>query len=334
MKTKTNTYLQSIAVLSAAIALVLEYGLGGSVVSQPFLYFIEISAALLLLTGKVWTWSTIELHEFTWRKPLLDVILLTALAISFFLAPLAMKNLEPGVVRWSAFQVYLLILVLIYIGRLSVLAAATGRAPTQVFLMSFAVIILVGSILLMLPAAHKQGQLSFTNAVFTATSATCVTGLIVRDTGGDFTQLGQTIILAMIQIGGLGIMIFGALFAILLGSRLSLRESIAMSDIMNEQNKGQIGRIAVFICIITFVMELLGTVASYGMWQLQPGRPGQLFQSIFHSVSAFCNAGFSLYPDSLSAYRHNFRMFAVICPLIIIGGLGFPVLHNTTARLS
>jgi len=328
MKTKTNTYLQSIAVLSAAIALVLEYGLGRDVVSQPFLYFIEIIAVLLLLAGKVWTWSTIELHEFTWRKPMLDIILLAALVISFFLAPLAMKNLEPGVVRWAAFQVYLLILVLIYIGRLSVLAAATGRAPTRVFLMSFALIILLGSMLLMLPAAHKQGQLSFTNAVFTATSATCVTGLIVRDTGGDFTQLGQTIILAMIQIGGLGIMIFGALFAILLGSRLSLRESIAMSDIMNEQNKGRIGRIAVFICIITFVMELLGTVASYGMWQLQPGRPGQLFQSIFHSVSAFCNSGFSLYPDSLSAYRYNFRMFAVICPLIIIGGLGFPVLHN------
>ncbi|KPK76520.1 MAG: hypothetical protein AMJ79_06435 [Phycisphaerae bacterium SM23_30] len=213
-------------------------------------------------------------------------------------------------------------------GRLSITAAAAGRAPTRVLLLSFASIIVTGTILLMLPAAHQQRGLSFTDAAFTATSATCVTGLVVQDTGGDFTRLGQTIILALMQVGGLGIMIFGSLFAILLGSPLSLRESVAMRDIMNEQGPGRIGQVVLFICLFTLVLEALGAAGLYGMWQVDALRGGQLFKSVFHSVSGFCNAGFSLQADSLEGYRNCYRVYAVICPLIILGGLGFPVLEN------
>jgi len=188
----------------------------------------------------------------------------------------------------------------------------------------------------MLPAAHRGSRLGFTDAVFTATSATCVTGLIVRDTGDGFTRLGQTVILTMIQMGGLGIMIFGALFALLLGSPLSLRESVAMRDIMNEQTPGRIGRIVVFICLITFALEALGAVGLYGTWSSSTPnaettavlRGGALYKSVFHSISAFCNAGFSLQADSLMSCRGCWQIYLILCPLIILGGLGFPVLHN------
>lgn len=218
------------------------------------------------------------------------------------------------------------LVVLLVVARFSI--AAAGRSPTRALLISFTVIILTGTFLLMLPAAHRGPGLSVTDAVFTATSATCVTGLIVQDTGGDFTRLGQTVILIMIQAGGLGIMIFGALFALMLGSRLSLRDSVAMREIMQEQTPGRVGRIVVFICIFTFVLELLGFFGLYGMWSTDVQRGGQLYKSLFHSISAFCNAGFSLQTDSLEAYRFSGRVYLIICPLIIMGGLGFPVLEN------
>jgi len=218
------------------------------------------------------------------------------------------------------------LVVLVLVARFSI--AAAGRSPTRALLIGFTAIIFSGAILLMLPAAHRGEGLDFTDAVFTATSATCVTGLTVQDTGGVFTRLGQTIILVMIQAGGLGIMIFGTLFALLLGSPLSLRESVALRDIMQEQTPSRIGRIVVFICLFTLVLEALGFLGLCGMWHVDPLRGGQLFNSVFHSISAFCNAGFSLQPDNLETYRLSWRVYLVICPLIIMGGLGFPVLEN------
>jgi trk system potassium uptake protein TrkH len=101
-----------------------------------------------------------------------------------------------------------------------------------------------------------------------------------------------------------------------------------MRDIMHEQSPGRIGRIVVFICIFTFALEALGAIGLYGMWQTNPQRGGQIYKSIFHAVSAFCNAGFSLQADSLESYRAYARVYLILAPLIIIGGLGFPVLEN------
>jgi trk/ktr system potassium uptake protein len=328
-----------VSVPAAVIAvgvLVAEFGFAEPPVSVGYLHFVQIIAAVLLWWNKIYFWAIVQRREFTWYKPVPDMILLFLLVLSLILLPDPAKGGIPAAtLRWGAFQLYLLLLVLFCLGRLSIAAAASGRAPTRTLLISFAAIIFVGSILLMLPASHNGSQLCFTDAVFTATSATCVTGLIVRDTGGGFTKLGQTVILVMIQVGGLGIMIFGALFAMLLGSPLSLRESVAMRDIMNEQTPGRIGRVVVFICLITLALEALGAVGLYGTWGAAPDaeataalRGGALYKSVFHSISAFCNAGFSLQADSLTGYRGCWQIYLILCPLIILGGLGFPVLHN------
>ena len=313
----------------AFAALVVEYGFSREVLSPTYLHVCQIMAAVMLLGVKVFLSAT---TRGAWRRMWLDGVLLGLLGLACYLVPRGLgSQAARASVCWGAFQVYLLAVGGVHIARFSIAAAGSGRAPTRALLGSFVAIILVGAILLMLPGAHRNEPLSFTDAVFTSTSATCVTGLIVRDTGSDFTRLGQGIILGMIQIGGLGIMMFGALFALLTSSRLSLRESIAMQDIMSEQGSGRVGRIVVFVCLFTVIIEILGLLGLHGMWQGGAHRPGQWFNSVFHAVSAFCNAGFSLQAESLMAYRQSLRVYLIIAPLIIIGGLGFPVLDNLFA---
>jgi len=328
-----GTCVGGLGIVIGAASLVLEFGFVYLPLPRFLLHTVTLLAVLLIWAGKIHHWLWAQRREFTWRKPVPDLTLLLITAAALVIADKlsgtpAEQSMTELSVRWLIFKLYLLILVILHLGRLSIFAAATGRAPTRILLISFALIIFTGAILLMLPSAHHAGRLSLTDAVFTATSATCVTGLIVRDTGGDFTLLGQSIIMVLIQIGGLGIMIFGALFALLLGSPLSLRESVAMRDIMHEQAPGRIGRIVVFICITTVVLEAVGAVGLYDLWHSELHSPQRWFKSVFHSVSAFCNAGFSLQEDSLGSYRTCWQVYGIFCPLIILGGLGFPVLNN------
>ena len=144
--------------------------------------------------------------------------------------------------------------------------------------------------------------------------------------------MGQTIILILIQLGGLGIVIFGAVLALLLGQALSVRESLAMQDLLNAQTLNRISVLIGFIFIGTILFEAAGALALMPMWDDVPDAISQpqmtWFYSVFHSVSAFCNAGFSLFGDSLTSYHDSFGVYAVIVPLIICGGLGFGVLYN------
>jgi trk system potassium uptake protein TrkH len=184
----------------------------------------------------------------------------------------------------------------------------------------------------MLPKASAAENISLVDALFTATSATCVTGLIVKDTGSDFSLMGQVIILALIQLGGLGIVVFGAVFALLLGQALSLRERVAMQDLLSARTLGRISNIIAFIFVGTILIEAVGAVTMFAMFDDVPGWIGnvrqQWFCSIFHSISAFCNAGFSLFSDSFASYNKRPQVYTVICPLIILGGLGFGVLYD------
>lgn len=324
-----GSWLCALAVLMAFAFLAMEYGFRITPLPPAYLHAGQVAAAVMMLAGKLYQWGLLQRRAFQWHEAIPDMILLCLILLGLGLAPQFLK--DPAltiIIRWAIFQTYLLIIALLYLGRFSVIAASSGRAPTRALLLSFGMVILMGAILLMLPAAHRQRPLSFTDAVFTATSATCVTGLIVQDTGSDFTPLGQTIILIMIQAGGIGIMIFGSLFALLLGSPLSMRESVAMRDIMNEQAPGRVGKMVVFIFISTFLFEALGAAGLYGMWQGSLAPAERIYRSVFHAISAFCNAGFSLQSDSLISYRDSWQPYLVICPLIIIGGLGFPVLHN------
>jgi len=306
-----------------------EYGFTRRVWGPGNLHILEIAAAGIYWAGKIYSWTVTHRRDFRWSQIGPDIGFLLLLVLGLWLGPLVTADhFAAHTTQLAVFHVYLFTIAALHMGRFIVAAAAAGRTPTRVLLISFLTIIVTGALLLMLPAAHRGEGLSFTDAVFTATSATCVTGLIVQDTGGDFTCLGQSVILVLMQIGGLGIMIFGSLFALLLGSRLTLRETVAMQDIMHEQSPGRIGRIVVFICIFTFVLEAVGAIGLYGMWQTDSQRGGQIYKSIFHAVSAFCNAGFSLQADNLESYRAYARVYLIIAPLIIIGGIGFPVLEN------
>ena len=162
----------------------------------------------------------------------------------------------------------------------------------------FAGTILVGAFVLYLDASHPGGSLSFVDALFTATSAMCVTGLIVVDTGTYFSTLGLDVILMLIQLGGLGIMTFTTLIIHLLGKHVSLNDRIAVGQSLLRDPSFSLGGFLVRVVAGTFLIEVLGALS---LWLMDPVgfRP---YSAIFHSVSAFCNAGFSLYSDSLTQW--------------------------------
>jgi trk system potassium uptake protein TrkH len=234
--------------------------------------------------------------------------------------------------RLAAVAVYLLVEVVTKVCKGGIAFACSGQNPARSLLASFLVLIFAGTSLLMLPKSTTTGSIGAVDALFTATSATCVTGLIVKDTGKDFSAVGQLVILVLIQLGGLGIVIFGAVIALLVGRALSLRESATMQDLLSAQTLGRMGRIIAFILLATVAIETAGALATFNMWDDVPGWLGstaqQWFCSIFHSISAFCNAGFGLFSDSLAGYRRAWPVYVVICPLIILGGFGFGVLYN------
>ncbi len=202
--------------------------------------------------------------------------------------------------------------------------------PPVLVMLTFFLAIFVGSLLLMLPAATSSGEeTSLLGALFTSTSATCVTGLIVYDTGTHFTIFGQIIILALIQIGGLGIMTISSAFAIILGQKMSLKRESIMQDVVGESNKLDMINLVKNVVIVTITLELLGAVILYFTFISKSYTINQaLYHSIFHSISAFCNAGFCLYSDSLIRYLDNFNINFVITSLIILGGIGFPVMKD------
>jgi len=200
--------------------------------------------------------------------------------------------------------------------------------PPIFVLFSFFLAIFIGALLLLLPAATVTGEeTSLIGALFTSTSATCVTGLIVYDTGVHFTFFGQMIILFLIQIGGLGIMTVSSAFAVMLGQKMTVKSGSLIQNVIGEESQVNMIRLLKNVVIVTLVFELLGTLSLYLTFnQHFESARYALYCSIFHSISAFCNAGFSLFSDSFVAYRTNLNINFVITSLIILGGIGFPVL--------
>ncbi len=208
--------------------------------------------------------------------------------------------------------------------------------PALVLPASFLITILLGALLLMHPKATPEGYtITFTDAFFTSASATCVTGLSVIDTEKDFTGFGQSIILLLIQTGGLGIMTFAAFFALSLGKNLSLRDAFSLSRLMDSDFISDLKQIIVSIIMWTLVIEIVGALMLMSTWRgLRPEwSMGELvWQSVFHSVSAFCNAGFSLNSSNLEGFSGSPATSVIIGSLIVLGGLGFGVLTAITMR--
>jgi trk system potassium uptake protein TrkH len=208
-------------------------------------------------------------------------------------------------------------------------------SPPTIVLLSFLLLIAAGTFLLLTPRATPRAKpITFVDALFTSTSATCVTGLIVRDTGGDFTRFGQGVILCLIQLGGLGIMTFGAFMITTLGRGLGIRGKVVMMQALNYEDLGQLTKIVRYILYSTFLVELVGL----GLFYLSGNFPAayslgeKLYYSLFHSISAFCNAGFSLYSDSLMNRQATGATHLLVAGLIIWGGLGFAVTYSIVER--
>ena len=198
--------------------------------------------------------------------------------------------------------------------------------PSQLIIVSFAAIILLGSLLLVQPLAVNGPPLKYIDALFTSASAVCVTGLVVVDTGSRFTLAGQWIILALIQLGGLGIMTFSVVFILLLGRKLGFREKMLISDTFSHLPVDNIASLVKEIFIFTFTIEAIGALLLFCRWLPDYSWPHALYLAIFHAISAFCNAGFSPFRDSLMGYRSDFLVNMTVMILIIAGGLGFLVI--------
>lgn len=197
----------------------------------------------------------------------------------------------------------------------------------QLIIASFVFVITLGSLLLYLPLSTVKGNMHFIDALFTATSAVCVTGLTVIDISKELTLFGRIVLITLIQIGGLGIMSISAIVLLFSVSKGSVRDRIRTLEMFNTQNKDIIQSTIKVIFLATFLIEFAGAISLFTVIKNDAGGVGEkIFSSLFHSISAFCNAGFSLYANSLHRFSNNITVSVTIGLLIILGGIGYPVL--------
>ncbi len=200
--------------------------------------------------------------------------------------------------------------------------------PVQILALGFAIVIFIGAVLLSLPIASQSGEFTpFIDCVFTSTSAVCVTGLVTLDTGTYWTYFGKTVIMLLIQVGGLGFMSMATLVFFLLGKRITLKERLVMQEAMNVNSLQGLVKMVKYVLIFTFSVEIVGAVLFSTQFIPEFGVAKGIYYSIFHAVSAFCNAGFDLMGNfsSVTAYADNSVIILTIAALIAIGGLGFYV---------
>lgn len=204
--------------------------------------------------------------------------------------------------------------------------------PTILFVISFFALILIGTVLLMLPRTILQAPLSFIDALFMATSAVCITGLSVTDISTNFSLFGQTIILVLIQIGGLGIMTFTGFFGYFFSGGFSFKNQLMFGEILGENKVGSVVKTLLTIIFITLLFELLGALLIFSTLDatLFPSLGNQVFFAIFHSISSFCNAGFSILTNGITndGYKYNYNFQLALSVLFILGGLGFGIVLN------
>ena len=207
----------------------------------------------------------------------------------------------------------------------------SGFNALPMIALGFLAIILLGSVLLALPVASATGTpVPWFDTLFTATSAVCVTGLVVRDTGTAYSTFGHVVLLILIQIGGLGFMTFATLIFRVIGRGISMRERMIMQDSLNEDEMGGVVSLISWVARSAFTVELMGTALFAIRLIPEYGAGKGLFFSLFHSVSAFCNAGFDLFGGgrSLTGYTGDILVNLTAVGLVVIGGLGFGALHD------
>ena len=212
--------------------------------------------------------------------------------------------------------------------------------PPRVVALGFAGLILIGAILLNLPIASKSGEsIGFINALFTSASSVCVTGLVVVNTGEYWSLFGHIVIICLIQMGGLGFMTLATLVALILGKKITLKERLIIKEQLNQETMSGLVKLTKYVILSTFAIEGLGALFLSTRFIPRYGFIKGLWFSIFHSISAFCNAGFDITGNSIVPFKGDIVVNLTIAFLIIIGGLGFSVYidisrHKRFNRLS
>ena len=314
-----------------------------------FVGFVAIFAFLLLLVENESFLSPYRDVIDTINSAILAIFMGSVL-VEFFLSKHKMQHLKSN---WLDLIVFLLLIqsilgiksitLSVLIRQLIIIAMLISRTrkvtkfitllslrPTQLMTVSFAFTIGVGAILLMLPVATQSNvKTSLTDALFTATSATCVTGLIVKDTANYFSLFGQLVIIALIQIGGLGIMTFSVSLALFIRKRVDLKRELIMQDVLDQETLTDIKGLILFIVKMTILFELIGAIVLFALWKNRfLSISWAIYHSIFHAISAFCNAGFSTFSNNLMNFSNDIFTNTTICLLIIFGGLGFIVIKD------
>ncbi len=259
-------------------------------------------------------------------------------AAALVAAAIAVVSLMRPTAALAVIGAYLVFALVVLIVRTPLFEDLLGhflKHPGLLVTTTFVILIAVGTVLLSLPAAAPAGhRIGPTDALFTATSAACVTGLIVLDTASGFSTFGQVVILALIQIGGLNIMVLSTFAAIILGRDLGFRGEAALGSVLDLSSPATAYRLATFIVLATVIVEAAGAALLGLAWSANGASPfDAAWNGVFHSVSAFCNSGFALQSDSLLMFNQSPLVLLVFSALIILGGLGFAVLAGLWWRV-
>jgi len=326
--------------LLAVALLLLEHGFVLPSVITILIQVLEILLAgvyvvdrLLMLARGPKRWLIFQRCRFEFGVLVVFAVLGMALVCSSAgAASLARLFHQPdrGVLGLNLLKLFLLANVLVQLLRLHQRLLRQGIRPEWVLAGSFAMLILAGTLLLLLPrvSAVPDKPIGLLDALFTATSASCVTGLSVRDTGTEFSAFGQGILLALIQAGGLGIMTFVAFLAVTSAEALPVPQMLALRQAVGARTPAVLRRQVWAILAFTAFVEIAGATCLYACTPSEQDRLARLGWSVFHSVSAFCNAGFALRADSLTAFQGHPGAMLTFMALIVLGGLGFLVVTD------
>jgi Trk-type K+ transport system membrane component len=337
---RRTTYILAIAAVGL---LVYAHGVEQDPVRLPRLYHaIDAVFFVFVLIYLARILYAFERLKFLWRtrvEAVLMGIVLLNLAGTYLLGyPLVYSLFERAgmplsvAVYQTAVSLYILVLLVIELLETRVHLRLLQADPSLAFLLSFVFLILLGAGLFMLPKLTNAPEgMRFIDALFMAASASCVTGLAVVDPGTYFTPSGQVVLLLLIQVGGLGILTFATFFASLMRQGIGVKQHVAMHSLLESESLYSAKNLMRKLIFLTLTIEGIGAVAVFMTWgegAQFTGLGNKVFYSVFHAVSAFCNAGFSLYPQGLytETVRTAYAMHLVAALLIILGGLGFPTI--------
>lgn len=325
---KVLGYFPFLLSFAAFAAIIFDYGFNQNLDMQMDLRFSYITLFLLESLFLIIRYSFIKTRPHT-KVWLFDSLLFVFMGLT--------NAAILGILEIAFFATHywlVFIFFMIFLRELSNIRIEIKRSfinPAQLFMISFMGVIMLGTVFLMFPNATVNG-ISFVDALFTSTSAVCVTGLAVVDTGSYFTPFGQITIMVLIQLGGLGIMTFTSYFSYFFTGQSSYENQLLIQEMTNSDKITEVFGTLKKVILLTFIIELIGACLIFISLESSviPSFSDRIFFSVFHVVSSFCNAGFSTLEFSFYDidYRFNYSLHVIVAFLVIIGGMGFPILFN------